>query len=346
MSGIMAKGDLCLVTGVSGYLASWLAHDLLAAGFRVRGTVRSLDDVRRNEALQAILPGVDLVAADLRRRDGWAQAVAGCRWVFHVASPQAVPSETDRTGGAVAGTEYLLAAAFAEASVEKVVLTSSEAAIAYGYPRSRQRFTEDDWTDLSGDAGRFDYFRSKTLAERLAWEMARDPARNPRGVPLATICPGFIIGPSLVPWARYSLQTIRDMIDRKPPFALDMMGHSVDVRDCAAMHVALMDNPATAGHRHFCFGMVGKMVETPRIIRNLYSSRGLKPGTLVMPTWLLFLMKPFNADIGAIYGKLGHPNVYETKWPGVYRYNHVDPRETIRDTIESMVQHGWIALKP
>ncbi len=345
MSSLMKKGDLCLVTGVSGYLASWLAKDLLERGYRVRGTVRRLDDESRNVALGAILPGAELVAADLRDSRGWREVMEGVDWVFHVASPQAVPSETDRTGGAVSGTEFVLSAAFASETVRKVVVTSSEAAIAYGYPRSRQHFTEDDWTDLSGAAGRFDYFRSKTLAEKLAWEMAGDPARNPRGVPLATICPGFILGPSLVPWARYSLQTIKGMIERKPPFSLDMMGHSVDVRDCAAMHIAVMDKPETAGRRHFCFSMVGKMVETPRLIRELYGARGLNPSTFVIPTWLLFLMKPFNSDIGAIYGKLGHANVYETKWPDVYSYRYTDPRVSIRDTIESMAAYGWITLR-
>lgn len=341
----MAKGDLCLVTGVSGYLGSRLARDLLERGFRVRGTVRRLDDAERNRVLCGILPGIELAAADLRAPGGWAAAMAGVDWVFHVASPQAVPTETDRTGGALSGTEFVLAAAFAAGTVKKIVVTSSEAAIAYGYPRSRRHFTEDDWTDLSGAAGRFDYFRSKTLAERLAWDMARDPLRNPRGVPLATVCPGFIIGPSLVPWARYSLQTIKDMIDRKPPFSIDMTGHSVDVRDCAAMHIAVMDDAATDGRRHFCFGMVGKVVETPRIIRALYGRRGLNPGTFVLPTWVLFLLKPFVADIGVLYGKLGHANVYETKWPGVYAYRHTDPRASIRDTIESMAAHGWITLR-
>jgi nucleoside-diphosphate-sugar epimerase len=340
----MTKGDLCLVTGVSGYLASWLAKDLLDAGYRVRGTVRNAGNDERNRQLLGLLPGLELAAADLRSVAGWAEAMAGVDFVFHVASPQAVPSETDRTGGAVEGTRHLLAAAFASAGVRKVVVTSSEAAIAYGHARSKTHFTEDDWTDLGGGAGRIDYFRSKTLAERLAWEMAADPARNPRGVPLATVCPGFILGPSLVPWARYSLETIKGLIERRPPFSLDMEGHSVDVRDCAAMHVAVMDDPATAGHRHFCFAVTAPMVEMARTIRDLYGDRGLRPSMFVVPTWLLGLLRPFVPDIGGIYTKLGRPNVYETKWPEVYRYRYTDPRRSMADTIDSIAAHGWIKL--
>jgi hypothetical protein len=87
MTSLMKANDLCLVTGVSGYLASWIAKDLLEKGFRVRGTIRSLRDESKLQTMRRLLPGVELVAADLR---------SPCQWIFHVASPQAVPSEKDR----------------------------------------------------------------------------------------------------------------------------------------------------------------------------------------------------------------------------------------------------------
>lgn len=203
----MKTGDLCLVTGVSGYLASWLDRQLLDAGYRVRGTVRSLADAEKVSTMRALLPSVELAQSDLRSSHGSAEAVAGCQWVSHVASPQAVPSETDRTGGAVQGTEYLMRAAFAEPSVRKIVLTSSEAAIGYGL--RKQHFTEDDWTNLDGPAGRNDYLRSKTLAEKRAWALAADRMVNPRAVPLSVVNPGFILGPSLVPWGRFSMESLK-----------------------------------------------------------------------------------------------------------------------------------------
>jgi nucleoside-diphosphate-sugar epimerase len=179
-SGVMQPGDLCFVSGVSGYLGSWIAKELLDGGFRVRGSVRSLGDTERVAALRKLLPGVELIAADLRREEGWSRAIAGCRWVFHVASPQAVKSESDRTGGALSGTRFLLTAAAADPVVQKVVVTSSEAAIAYGHPRSKRHFDESDWTDLGGLDRRADYHRSKTLAERWAWDWADDVKLNPR----------------------------------------------------------------------------------------------------------------------------------------------------------------------
>ncbi len=339
----MNRGDLCLITGVSGYLASWIAKHLIDAGFRVRGTVRSLADADKVAAMRALLPGVELAEADLRSADGWKEAVAGSQWVFHVASPQAVPSETDRTGGAVQGTEHLMRAALAEPSVRKIVVTSSEAAIAYGL--GKQHFTEDDWTDLDGPAGRNDYFRAKTMAERLAWTLAGDRDINPRGVPLAVVNPGFIIGPTLVPWGRYSMETLRALADGTTPMLLDMVTHIVDVRDCARMHIAVMDDPSTDGHRHFSFAMTARMIEMSRIIRDSYAGIGLRPTTCVAPNVLVCALRFVREDAGSIYDKLGHANVYETKWPDVYRYRHTDLAASIRASIDRMLELGWLKAR-
>jgi nucleoside-diphosphate-sugar epimerase len=342
---LMKNGALYLVTGVSGYLASWIAKQLLEQGYRVRGTVRSLGDMTRAAELRRLLPGVELVAADLRAPDGWTAAVAGVDGVFHVASPQAVPSENDRTGGAVAGTRYLLQAALASPTVGKIVLTSSEAAIAYGHPRAKQHFTEDDWTVLDGAAGKNDYFRSKTLAERLAWDMVGDSKINPRGIPLSVINPGFIAGPSLVPWARFSLDLIKKLAEGRIPAVPDMLTHVVDVRDCAAMHIAVMANPATNGHRHFSFGTEGKMARIAEVIAERFATQGYAPRARVIPTWLLGLARVFSSEIGGLYSKLGQPNHYETRWPGVFRYQYRDFDQIVTDSMHSMFAHAWLARR-
>ena len=341
----MREGDLCLVTGASGYLASWIVKALLEAGFRVRGTVRRLDDVTKTSTLQALFPTLELVEADLRQSTGWAEAVAGCRWVFHVASPQAVPSEAERTAGAIHGTEHLLRAAFAEATVEKVVLTSSEAAIAYGHPRSRTRFTEDDWSVVENLTGPDDYLLSKTLAERRAWELAADRAANPRNVPLSVINPGFIAGPSLVPWGRFSLDMLKQIAEGRMPIFPDLVAHMVDVRDCAAMHLAVMNQPATDGHRHFCFALTAPMADWATRIRTLYSKQGFAPKTRVLPTSLAWVLKFFDRRLAGIYGKLGHEERYDTLYPDVYRYRYTDADALTRASMDSMLEHGWLETK-
>lgn len=340
----MQSGDRALVTGVSGYLASWLAKYLLADGIKVRGTVRSLSDTTKVDALRKLLPGVELVEADLRSKDGWAAAVEGCRWVFHVASPQAVPSEKDRTGGAMQGTEYLIRAALSAASVEKIVLTSSEAAIAYGFPRSKPVFTEDDWTVLDGPAGRNDYFRSKTMAERLAWKLVRDPAVNPRRIPMAVINPSFIAGPSLVPWGRFSLETVRGVATGAVPMLPDMVNRIVDVRDCARMHIALMNDASTNGHRHFSFAIVGRMSDLAEGMKRSYPGQGLAKKVGVAPRWLVGLLGLVSGDAASIYSKIGSTATYKTLYPGVYAYRYTNMDEVIRASIDSMIEHGWLKL--
>ncbi|WP_394780943.1 NAD-dependent epimerase/dehydratase family protein [Undibacterium sp.] len=340
----MKKGDLCLVTGVSGYLASWLAKDLLEQGFTVRGTVRSLQDENRAATLRALLPGIQLVAADLRSAQGWAEAVAGVKWVFHVASPQAVKSETGRTAVAVSGMRYVLGAAFASDSVCKIVVTSSEAAIAYGHPRSKRHFNEDDWTELSaikgGDGA--DYFRSKTEAERLAWDWAQDPVRNPRRIPLSTINPSLILGPSLVPWGRFSVDTLRNIAEGKMPLMPDMGVHVVDVRDCAKMHIALMQDPAANARRHMSLATTSRMVDLARVIRHEYADAGFTPSTRLAPHWMMSLMHWVSADLASIYSHLGNHLHYEPQHPEVYEYQYHDLTEIVRNTMDSMLEHGWL----
>lgn len=342
----MQPGDLCLVTGGSGYLATWIEKYLLEGGYRVRATVRSLKDTEKLETLRALLPGVEFVEADLREESGWQDAVDGCKWVFHVASPQAVAGESNRVAGAVTGTRYLLAAAFHSAgnTVKKVVVTSSEAAVAYGHPRSQTHIDEDDWTDTNVVTN--DYLSSKTLAERAAWDMARDSTQNPRGVPVSTVCPGFILGPTLVPWGRYSLQTLRDIAQGTMPVLPDMTLHVVDVRDCARMHIAIMANPATDGHRHLSFGAVGKMVDLGLIVRSQYGSQGFKPSTFVMPNAIMGLLKFVMSDIASIHSRIGMHFPYATKYPDVFTYNFTSLPDMVHASMESMIENEWIQSPP
>ncbi len=338
----MQPEDLCLVTGITGYVASWIGKDLLEQGYRVRGTVRNLTDEEKIHKMRELLPGAEFVEADLRSKAGWEKAVDGCRWVFHVASPQAVASETDRTGGATSGTQYVLTAAFASGTVEKVVVTSSEAAVAYNLPASQSRFTEDDWTKAEG-AG--DYFRSKTLAEKLAWDLANDETHNPHHVALSTINPCMILGPSLVPWVRYSHETIKNIAEGKTPMSPDMSNYFVDVRDCAAMHIAIMNDQSTDGHRHLCYSVKGRTVDLATTIRDNYASRGFSPGTRTYPKFLLWILKFFSADVASIYPLLGKETLRETKYPEVYHYHYTDFSQMVRDTMDDLLEKKVLQAK-
>ncbi|MCU0919249.1 MAG: NAD-dependent epimerase/dehydratase family protein [Burkholderiaceae bacterium] len=339
----MQRGDLCFVSGVSGYLGAWIAKELADRGFRVRGSVRSLDDTVRVAALRKLLPGVELVAADLRREESWPQAVSGCRWVFHVASPQAVRTEADRTGGALSGTRFLLTAAGGEPAVQKVIITSSEAAIAYGHARSKRQFDECNWTDLDGLDRRADYHRSKTLAERWAWDWAADAQLNPRGIPLATVNPSLILGPSLLPWPKFSLALLGDIAQGKMPLMLDMTVRIVDVRDCARMHLAVMADPACNGRRHLCMSLPTTLAELARSVARGHGAQGFKPKARVMPSWLARMLAPLSADLASVRSHIGNDIRYTTLHPGVYRYEHRDLDTIVSASLDSMLAHGWLS---
>jgi len=339
----MQKGDLVLITGISGYLASWIAKQLLEEGYRVRGTVRSFKNSEQQKKLAEILPGAEYVEADLRSEAGWEAAVKDVRWVFHVASPQAVAKEKDRVGGALSGTGYIMNAALKSNSVQKIVVTSSEAAIAYGHPSSKVHFSEDDWTVTRNKSA--DYFKSKTLAERLVWDLAKDGTLNTRNVPVSTVNPGLILGPSLVPWAGYSLELIQKIAEGKMKMLPDMLVHFADVRDCAAMHITIMKDRTTDGKRHLSFSPYAKMVKIPEIIKSKYSKLGYNPPARTAPKFLLWLGKCFSSEIHDIYGKLGNAVPYTTKYPGVYNYKYTDLSNMLQDTIESLLRHEILIPK-
>lgn len=335
----MRSGDTCLVTGVSGYLGAWIAHHLLEQGFRVRGSVRPSFGDERRAVLRELLPGIDLVEASLDSSVGWAEALAGCRHVYHVASPLPEPGRSDHVVVAEAGTRNVLGAAFRSASVEKIVVTSSEAAICYGHPRSKRQFSEDDWTPLDGPAAANPYFASKTAAERLSWALAADPAANPRRVPIATINPSLIVGPSLVPWGRFSLKSIEDIAEGRMKLVPDMVTRFVDVRDCARMHIAIMGNPASDGRRHFSFATEGTFRQVAEIVTARFADIGLSPKPWVASYGLMRLFGLVSGEARSMASRIGVRGDYRTQGHCPYRYEHDRLDAMIVASVESILAH-------
>ena len=170
------SGELVLVTGGSGFIGAHCILQLSAAGYRVRTTVRSL---KREANVRAMLKvgGADLeeslsfAAADLMSDSGWPEAVAGCDYVLHVASPfpLAVPKNEDELIIPARDGALRVLRVARDAGVKRVVLTSSFAAIGYGQALTGRPFSEEDWTDANrGHVSA--YVKSKTLAERAAWD--------------------------------------------------------------------------------------------------------------------------------------------------------------------------------
>ncbi|MEU6130182.1 aldehyde reductase [Saccharopolyspora sp. NPDC047091] len=246
-----------LVTGGSGFLAGHCILQLLRHGYLVRTTVRS---VRRERAVRAVLAeagavhdeALSFAEADLTSDAGWAEAVAGCDFVLHVASPVRpgpVADEDDLIVPAREGAVRVLRAA-RDAGVRRVVLTSAFHAVGWGHPRTGRTFTEQDWTVLDGP-GVDAYGRSKTLAERAAWDFI---ATGGGATELVTMLPVAVVGPVLGEAISGPNHIIKRVLDGALRGFPDQWIPFVDVRDVAAAHVAAMTSPDAAGERFLLAG--------------------------------------------------------------------------------------------
>ena len=205
------------------------------------------DAVRASLAAAGVDPGerLTIVTADLGRDDGWGEAVGGCDYVLHVASPfpPAQPKDPDELIVPARDGSLRVLRASLDAGVKRVVMTSSVAAVRHGRAASPEKpYDEADWTD-GADTNRTPYVRSKTIAERAAWDHARAAGAEDR---LATVNPGAIVGPVLSDDRSFSLQVIERLLAGMP--AMPRLGFTfVDVRDVADLHIRAMNDPAAGG---------------------------------------------------------------------------------------------------
>lgn len=294
-----AQSDRVLLTGISGFLGGHVALELLKQGYSVRGSVRNLaraDKVRATLVSHGADPDrLEFVALDLLADAGWDDAMAGCRYVQHVASPFVLEQPRDRSElirPAVEGTRRAVSTALA-AGVERVVVTSSVAAIVYGHPPGAGPFTEADWTNLE-NPNLTAYQESKTRAEQEAWRIAEGFGARQR---LAVVNPGAILGPLLDEDPGTSGKLAMRLLDGSMPGTPRMNFSVVDVRDVAAAQVAAMTNPAAGGHRYILAEREMSMLEMAWAIRLGLNRPGLKVPGFELPDWLVRLIGLFDREI-------------------------------------------------
>jgi dihydroflavonol-4-reductase len=304
-----------LVTGGSGFLGSWCIVELLQRGYRARTTVRSLGreaEVRANVGSQvAIGDRLTVLAADLTKDAGWAEAIAGCDYVLHVASPfpPAQPKDPDELIiPAREGTLRVLRASLA-AGVKRVVVTSSVAAVrhgASGEDHGGRALTEADWSDPDNPHVT-PYTRSKTIAELAAWEYMRAQGAEDQ---LVTVQPGAIIGPVLGEDLSYSLQAVERMLTGRMP-GLPRLGFSfIDVRDVAALEVAAMTAPDAGGQRFIAAGTFLWLSEVAAILREQLGADARKVPRRGVPNAVVRVLSRFDPELRSIVGDLGEKTTY------------------------------------
>jgi dihydroflavonol-4-reductase len=289
-----------LLTGVTGYIGQHCAAELLRQGHEVVGTIRSrgkADATRTDIAKVAPVDRLSFVEADLLRDGGWGEAMKGCNYVLHVASPFLLAEPKDENeliAPAVEGTKRVVTAA-QRAGVKRLVLTSSTFAIIAG--KDSGRYGPDAWSDASADIGA--YAKSKTLAERAAWAAARGGAME-----LTVINPGAVFGPSLgAKMDGQSVAMMTAMISGKMPMVPDLSMGMVDVRDVARLHVQAMTADSAAGKRFIAAS--AEPVEMATVSSVLKKAGYTKVPSRRAPTLLLKVIGLFDREVKGMLPFIG-----------------------------------------
>jgi nucleoside-diphosphate-sugar epimerase len=336
-----------LVTGGSGFIGSHSILQLLAAGHRVRTTVRSL---KREGDVRAMLkeggadPGdrLSFIAADLENDAGWSEAAAGCEYVLHVASPfpPNIPRHEDELVVPAREGALRVLRASREAGVKRVVLTSSFAAIGYGKKPQEAPFDETSWTDPNGDDV-LPYVKSKTLAERAAWDFITNEGGK---LELSVVNPVGVFGPVLGADYSTSILIVQRLMDGAMPGCPRLYFGVVDVRDVADLHIRAMTHPVAKGERFLA--VAGDFMSIRDIARALKARLGRaakRVPTLQLPDWLVRLAAMRDPAVRQILPELGkRKNATNEKARRMLGWAPRSNEEAVIATAESLARLGLL----
>ena len=343
----MTPKSTILVTGGSGFIGSHCILQLLAAGHNVRTTVRNL---KREGDVRAMLKEggaeqgdrLSFVAADLEADAGWPEAVTGCDYVLHVASPfpPDVPKHEDELIVPAREGALRVLRASRGAGVKRVVLTSSFAAIGYGHKPQGAPFNETNWSNLDGE-GVTAYVKSKTLAERAAWDFL---ANDGGSLELSVVNPVGVFGPVLGPDYSTSILIVQRMMDGAMPGVPRLYFGIVDVRDVADLHIRAMTHPGAKGERFLAVaGDFMSMLDIAKVLKHHMGASGKRVPARQLPDWLVRLAALRDPAVKLIVPELGKmKNATGEKARRVLGWTARSNEEAIVATAESMVRLGLL----
>ncbi|MBQ0990028.1 NAD-dependent epimerase/dehydratase family protein [Micromonospora sp. H61] len=335
---------LVLVTGATGHLGGHSVARLLDEGYRVRITVR--EPGQGDEVLDRVRQAgtnpdgrVEFRTAALSADEGWAEAVAGARYVLHHASPFPFtpPTDDDEVIRPARDGALRVLRAAREAGVRRVVLTSSYAAVGYTVKPDGQ-YTEADWTNVDDDIPA--YHRSKTLAERASW----DYVRNNGGVELSVVNPTGIFGPLLGSRVSASTGLVQAFLQGAMPVVPRMHFGVVDVRDVVDLHLRAMLHPDAAGERFI--GVSGRSISfldlAKMLARHLPSLADRVPARELSDDEVREAAKtePALREAAALQGQI--PVISNDKARTVLGWRPRPVETTITDTADSLIKLGVV----
>ncbi len=336
-----------LVTGGSGFIGSYCILQLLAAGHQVRTTIR---DLKREGYVRAMLKQggseagdrLSFAAANLENDAGWPEAVRGCDYVLHVASPfpATVPKdENELIVPAREGTLRVLRAS-RDAGVKRVVLTSSFAAIGYGHPPQNTPFDETSWTNPNG-ADVQPYVKSKTLSERAAWDFI---ANEGGSLELSVVNPVGVFGPVLGSDYSTSILLVQRLMDGAMPGCPRLYFGVVDVRDVADLHIRAMTDPSAKGERFLSIaGDFMSILDIAKVLKQRMGQQAKSVPTRQLPNWLVRMASLRDPAVKQIIPELGkRKNATNEKAKRLLGWSPRSNEEAVVATAESLVRLGLL----
>ena len=335
--------ETVLVTGGTGFIGLHCLQQLLDKGYKVRTTIRS--ESRKQEVMEAMkkhssnCKNLEFFIADLLNDDGWKEAVEGSKYVLHVASPFFLgePENEDVfIKPAVEGTLRVLKAC-ADSEVQKVVLTSSFAAVGYGHPREKEVYTEEDWSSVDGEIS--PYAKSKTLAEKAAWEFVENLEESKK-FELTVINPVAVTGPMLTSDIGSSNDFLLKLISGSMPACPKIHMGYIDVRDVAKAHIFSMTEEKTNGERiivsenEMFFAEVGK---------TLNEAGFKKSPTKEMPNFLVKIMSLFVGELKTLLSALNRKgDIDKTKAKSFFNWDYISTEQSVTETAQQLQDMGLI----
>jgi len=351
-------GRLVLVTGVTGYIASHIVQQLLNLNYRVRGTVRSLKNTSITTHFNSFphaAERLEFVEADLANDDSWPQAVKGCDFIIHTASPCMLESrvkdvEKELIQPAVQGTlSVLRGAAASKGAVKRVILTSSVASIIEGHMKDPKYtpdylYQESDFSDLNGFMD--GYCRSKTRAELAAWEFVKGLSAEEK-FEFCTVNPSMVMGPILSSKSSGSAELIVRFLTKSEPKP-HISTPTVDVRDVASVHIRAMTAPAEKieGRRFICADANVGLIEIAQVLTKEFNHQGYSVSTSSVPNWLMGIAGWFNKEAAGVKYMLGRiTNVDKSKTEETLGIKFRPWQEAILEMAYSVIQLGLVPDK-
>lgn len=334
-----------LVTGANGFIGLHTTQRLLQLGYCVCATVRN--EAHKKNVTETLSNYTDtskleFALADLLKDDGWKEAIQGCNYVIHIASPYPAEDPKDENELIIPardGTLRIFRFA-AKEGIKRVVMLSTIGAVFDGHEGENRTFDETDWSDL--EKTRSFYPKSKTLAERAAWDFIQS-AENKSKMEMVAINPSNVFGPVLDGHHHTSTEWYRTIMHAEVPGVARTQIDFVDVRDLVEVLMKALIVPEAANKRFICNGASIPLIEFADILHENFSNRGFRVPNRILPDFIIRLVGVFMPKVRSVVGQLNWKYAFSTEQAQlVFSWQPRPYQQTIVDMAESLIKFGLV----